>query len=152
MKDGLDIVRADSSTYTIDSIATSDGGAYTCRITNALATELTLYSRPMNVTVDDPMFVADLEDGIPGSPALYQNYPNPFNPQTTITFSLPEAAIVAIRVFNLRGQQVGTLGSGKMPAGTHSVNFDGSRLSSGFYFYTLTANSQSQVRRMNLVR
>ncbi len=157
MKDGLDVVGADSSTYTIDTIATSDGGAYTCRITNTLATELTLYSRPMNVSVEGTMAVADLEDGIPGSPTLYPNYPNPFNPETEIRFALTRSSHVVINIYNTLGQQIGTLIDTEYAAGFHSVRWDGkdrngSPVSSGVYLYQIQAGEFSQVRKMSLIR
>jgi len=78
----------------------------------------------------------------PSSYALLQNYPNPFNPSTKISFTLPQAGIVSLRVFNLLGQEVATLTSGAMGAGQHELTWDGHdsggrALASGVYFYRI---------------
>lgn len=72
-----------------------------------------------------------------------QNYPNPFNPATVIKYSLPEASSVKVSVFNTLGQLVKVLQNESKDAGTYSVNFDASGLSSGTYIYTVTATSAS---------
>lgn len=83
---------------------------------------------------------------------LAQNYPNPFNPETNITFSLPAASNVSLRVFNLIGQEVATLVNGAQTAGTHVVSFDGSNLTSGVYIYRLDAGEFSATRKMILMK
>lgn len=83
---------------------------------------------------------------------LAQNFPNPFNPETSISFSLPVASNVSLRVFNLVGQEVATLVSGQTAAGTHTVNFDGSNLTSGMYIYRLEAGEFSATRKMVLMK
>ncbi|MGM0460258.1 MAG: T9SS type A sorting domain-containing protein [Bacteroidota bacterium] len=83
---------------------------------------------------------------------LYQNYPNPFNPSTTIGFELGTAERVALDVYDITGRKVAELIDGPMSAGYHTVRFDGSRLSSGVYFYRLTANNFVQTRRLVLVK
>jgi hypothetical protein len=74
---------------------------------------------------------------------LCQNYPNPFNPQTKITYSLKEKGLVQLYVYNLLGQLVKKLVNTQQEAGTYSVNFDGSKLSSGIYIYQLKVISLS---------
>jgi len=84
---------------------------------------------------------------------LEQNYPNPFNPVTTINFQLALAGNVQIAVYNLLGQKVKTLISGKLSAGAHQVTFDASEYSSGVYFYKLTTdNGYVQTRKMVLLK
>ena len=83
---------------------------------------------------------------------LYQNYPNPFNPNTKIKFALEKSSRVTIEVFNVLGQRVATLLDKKMVAGLHSVNFNGNKLASGIYFYSITAGSFYQVKKMVLLR
>ncbi|MGE5352120.1 MAG: choice-of-anchor V domain-containing protein [Acidobacteriota bacterium] len=75
--------------------------------------------------------------------SLDQNYPNPFNPATTISYSIPKQSQVRLVVFNSIGQEVKTLFSGIQSAGNHSVNFDASDLTSGIYFYSIEAKSNS---------
>lgn len=67
--------------------------------------------------------------------------PNPFNPATTIEYSLPGEAMVTLTVFNVTGQKVATLVSGRMSAGKHSATWDARDFPSGVYFYTLRAGA-----------
>ncbi len=83
---------------------------------------------------------------------LSDNYPNPFNPETTIQIGLPEDSDVKLQVFNIRGQVVATPFEGNLPAGSHMVNFNASNLSSGTYFYKITAGNFTDVKRMVLVK
>ena len=89
---------------------------------------------------------------LPGTFSLYQNYPNPFNPSTTIKFALPQTSEVRLEVFNLLGQSVGVLIDGVKQAGSHSVNFNASGLSTGVYFYRLDAPGFSLTRQMLLIK
>ncbi len=83
---------------------------------------------------------------------LHQNYPNPFNPVTNIRFGLPKASRVKIEVYNTLGQRVAELLNEQKPAGYHKVQFDGSNLASGVYFYKIEAVSFVQVKKMLLVQ
>jgi len=88
----------------------------------------------------------------PATPFLDQNYPNPFNPSTTIHYGLPQRSRVTLTVFNTLGQQVATLVEGDQEAGYHEVKFDACGLSSGVYFYRLSAGSYVQTRKLLLLR
>jgi len=96
--------------------------------------------------------------GVEESPAvvneftLEQNYPNPFNPSTTISFTLTANQFVTLKVFNALGEEVRTLINGNHTQGLHSVNFNASGLSSGFYIYRLESGNQVQVRKMMLLK
>lgn len=83
---------------------------------------------------------------------LHQNYPNPFNPETSIRFDLAEASDVTLSIFNIAGQEVATLANGAMNAGSHVVNFDGANLTSGVYFYRLTAGEYTAQMKMVLLK
>ena len=100
--------------------------------------------------------VEDEESFIPDKYTLEQNYPNPFNPETVIEYALPIQGNVSLIVYDLRGQEVARLINGVMPAGNHSVTWDASNVSSGIYFYRLTAGSPAgdfvQTRKMLLLR
>ncbi len=72
--------------------------------------------------------------------ALMQNFPNPFNPSTTIKFTLAGNAMVSLKVYDVNGRDVSTLVNGHMTAGEHSVVWTPSNLSSGVYFYRITAH------------
>lgn len=96
-------------------------------------------------------------DALPAEFGLQQNYPNPFNPTTTIRYQLPVSSEVSLVIYNLRGQVVRQLAAGQMPAGTHSLQWDGrsdtgAHVVSGVYVYKLTAGTFVQVRRMVLLK
>lgn len=83
---------------------------------------------------------------------LNQNYPNPFNPSTSISFRIPKAGPVSLKVFNLLGQEVATLVDQRMVAGEYNVEFDASGLSSGLYIYRLKTEGAELSRKMMLVK
>jgi|GEM_PF-1868252 len=83
---------------------------------------------------------------------LAQNFPNPFNPTTSISFTLPEAGEASLKVYDMNGREVATLVNGMTERGTHSVTFDASGLSTGVYFYTLTAGELTTTNKMVLVK
>jgi hypothetical protein len=90
--------------------------------------------------------------GVPNTLQLIQNYPNPFNPSTTISFDLPVAGNVTLKVFNTSGKEVAALVNEERSAGYYSVNFDASNLSSGVYYCRLEANGMSKVMKMAVVK
>jgi len=87
---------------------------------------------------------------------LDANYPNPFNPSTTISFSVPERAVVTLKVYDILGNEVATLVNEEKPAGEYEVEFNSSfgnrNLVSGTYFYKLTSGSFTQTRKMMLIK
>ncbi len=88
---------------------------------------------------------------------LMPNYPNPFNPRTTIDFRLPVNGTVELAIYGLDGRHVRTLVKRWLPAGRHTVQWDGRDdrglpVSSGIYFYRLKSGKYSQTRRMVLIR
>ena len=87
---------------------------------------------------------ADVKENlqIPNEFSLKQNYPNPFNPVTIIKFDLPVSSKVVLEIYNSIGEKVAILINGIMSAGNHSVNFNAVKLTSGVYFYVLSAKSQ----------
>jgi hypothetical protein len=92
------------------------------------------------------------ERNIPLTMALYDNYPNPFNPKTTIHFDLDRDADVSIEVYDMLGRRVGSLIHEYKKAGKHTAAFDGSRLSSGTYYYKMTAGNYTAVKKMVLMK
>lgn len=90
--------------------------------------------------------------GIPTTYSLDQNYPNPFNPATTIRFSVPEAANVKLRVYNILGQQVAELINGFRNSGTYNVNWNAENLTSGVYIYRLEAGANVITKKMTLLK
>ena len=89
---------------------------------------------------------------IPSDFRLGQNYPNPFNPTTNISFDLPKAEYVILKVYSLLGKEIATLVSGNFPAGRHIATFDASGQASGVYLYKLQSSSFVQTREMLLGR
>ncbi|MFC2094758.1 T9SS type A sorting domain-containing protein [Bacteroidota bacterium] len=83
---------------------------------------------------------------------LEQNYPNPFNPSTTISYQLPKAEFVTVKIFDTIGNEVKTIVKENKPAGVHEVNFDASSLSSGIYLYRIDAGTFHQSKKMLLVK
>jgi parallel beta-helix repeat protein len=92
------------------------------------------------------------ENTLPKENILYQNYPNPFNPVTQIKFALSKTADVKLNVYNISGQLVSKLASGTMKAGVHAVDFDGGRLNSGIYYYTLETDGKAITKKMVLTK
>ncbi len=112
----------------------------------------------LNVCIDGVPTSVDLGSHTPpGRFQLQQNYPNPFNPGTRIDFQLSEAGKVKLTIFNLLGEEVRTLLNQAMPAGTHSLAWDGidntgSPAASGVYIYEIKSDTFSESRRMVLSR
>jgi hypothetical protein len=95
----------------------------------------------------------ETEEGyIPESFSLEQNYPNPFNPSTRITFNLTESGLTNVSVYNLLGQKVATVLNQELVAGRHTVDFNGSNLSSGIYFYKLESGKNTATQKMMLLK
>jgi hypothetical protein len=89
---------------------------------------------------------------VPEAFELKQNYPNPFNPVTNISLSVPVKGEYTLIVYNLLGQEIATLISGQLTAGSHDVTFDASNLNSGIYFYALLGDKVSMSRKMVLIK
>ncbi|MFH0736762.1 MAG: T9SS type A sorting domain-containing protein [bacterium] len=83
---------------------------------------------------------------------LSQNYPNPFNPATTIKYSIPSANVVTLKVFDVLGAEVANLINEYKNAGTYEVNFDGSNLTTGVYFYKLQTGNFTQTKKLLLLK
>jgi hypothetical protein len=96
--------------------------------------------------------IAPVNSAIPKSYALLQNYPNPFNPITKINFDIPKSGFVTLKVLNALGKEMVTLVNGVVNPGTYSVDFDGTKLSSGAYFYRLESNGFVSTRKMMLIK
>ena len=88
----------------------------------------------------------------PGQFSLNQNYPNPFNPATKISFDIPVQSYVKLTVYDILGNEIGSLIREDLSAGSYEVEFDASNLPSGTYFYRLTSGEFSQTKKMLLVK
>ena len=103
----------------------------------------------VNIKTADPV--------IPDEFVVHQSYPNPFNPTTRISYALPKAEKVEIVVYNIFGQEVKTLLSEYQGPGYHSVAWDGTgntgeRVSSGVYYYKVTAGKYNVIKKMTLLK
>ncbi|MEE8576857.1 MAG: S8 family serine peptidase, partial [candidate division Zixibacteria bacterium] len=104
-----------------------------------------------------PTDIADDNVTVPDLFSLSQNYPNPFNPTTTISFNLSSAEDVRLEIFNTIGRRVRLLHTGRLAAGEHNLEWDGTTdggqaTASGTYFYRLSAGSIQQARKMVLLK
>lgn len=124
--------------FDFEKLAGGDGGAYV----SGWACWGTEFGRP---TTETPVIT-------PNHFALHGAHPNPFNPMTTLSFSLPEASLVKLTVYDINGRQVAELIGGWREAGSHEVTFDGSGLSSGLYICRLQAGQFRAGGRMVLVK
>ncbi len=103
---------------------------------------IAVQSIPVGITIEGT--------GEPDQFHLSQNYPNPFNPVTQIRYQLTVESNVTLRVYNLLGEEIATLADEKQQPGEHKLEFDGTNLPSGIYFYRLMTDSFSEVRSMVL--
>jgi len=81
---------------------------------------------------------------------LNQNYPNPFNPSTRISFSIPQNSFVTVKVFDVLGNEIETLVNRDLSAGSYDIEFVSKNLTSGVYFYNLTAGEFTKTMKMIL--
>ena len=98
------------------------------------------------------VFSLTVLNNIPKEFSLLQNYPNPFNPRTTIKYLIPQKSFVSITVYDMLGREVSKLVNEEKLAGSYEVQFDGSRLSSGVYFYRLHAGSFFKTKKLVLLK
>ncbi|HRI85780.1 MAG TPA: T9SS type A sorting domain-containing protein [Ignavibacteria bacterium] len=90
--------------------------------------------------------------GIPVKYELSQNYPNPFNPSTNINFDLPSDGYVSLKIFDMSGKEIMALVNEVKTAGYYSINFNASGLSSGIYYYTISADNFKASKKMLLLK
>ena len=117
--------------------------------------DIELYGSPISVVNGNNQFVHSFE--------LSQNYPNPFNPTTKIKYSVPGVGtsflsasggmkFVKLIIYDILGNEIATLVNEQKPAGNYEVEFDGSNLSSGIFFYKLTAGDFVLTKKMILLK
>jgi len=108
-----------------------------------------------------PIGIMPVSNQVPANFLLYQNYPNPFNPTTKIRFDVPAPLIppergklvpITLKIFDVRGREVTELVDFDFYPGTYEVEWDGSNHTTGVYFYTLTAGTYKETKRMVLLK
>ncbi|WKZ68063.1 MAG: FlgD immunoglobulin-like domain containing protein [Melioribacteraceae bacterium] len=135
----------------------SENSEYFWRVrTKSADGEYSNYSTTGKFSTDNSVTSVE-EDIVPVTYSLDQNYPNPFNPATTISYSLPKATYVTVKIYNTLGQEVKTLLSQDMKAGVHSINWIGDnnygqKISSGTYIYQIVAGEFMQAKKMVLLK
>lgn len=102
--------------------------------------------------VDSVVTNVESQPSVPTQFILYQNYPNPFNPATVISYQLPVSGNVTLKVYDVLGNEIATLVNEEKSAGVYDVDFDGSGLSSGIYFYKLHAGNFTKTNKMILLK
>jgi hypothetical protein len=83
---------------------------------------------------------------------LFQNFPNPFNPSTNIAFSIPKEERVNIKLYTPLGEEVEEVINKEFTSGKHTINYDASKLTSGIYYYRITAGSFTQTKKLLLIK
>ncbi|MCU0372067.1 MAG: YCF48-related protein [Ignavibacteria bacterium] len=139
--------------------------------------EFRLYNRALSLTEVSasrfyplPFFLTGIKPigtAVPGKFELSQNYPNPFNPSTKIRFSIPSSdkipspegygisrgvGLVTLKIFDITGREIATLVNEPLQPGSYEVTFDGSKLTSGVYFYKLISGEFTDTKRMILIK
>lgn len=149
------------TTTTIDYIWISKNNFYVAMAvsqdgeTNPNFTDAASFSRLASTTTSVTSHSG--REAIPAAFELSQNFPNPFNPETRISFQLRQPGVVELSVFNVTGEKVRTLISAPLPAGEHTVSWDGKdasggNLASGIYVYRLKAGNHESAKTMLLLK
>jgi hypothetical protein len=156
---GFEIERKSENTgwTKIDFVA---GAGSTTQMRNYSYTDYTVKSGTYSYRLKQVDFNGDFEYSatvnVDITPAmkyeLSQNYPNPFNPSTKIRFSIPEASVVNLTVFNAIGEEVKALVNNYYDAGSHEVVFNASNLTSGIYFVKMESGSFVSTRKITLLK
>ncbi|MCH8032961.1 MAG: T9SS type A sorting domain-containing protein [Bacteroidetes bacterium] len=118
-------------------------------LVEALVDDFQIFAVDSNITAIDST-IATLN--IPRKFELSQNYPNPFNPSTAIKYSIPKAGFVTLVVYDVLGSEVSSLVNEEKTAGYFEIEFDGSSLASGIYFYRLQAGDFVETKKMMMLK
>jgi len=118
---------------------------------NPFATIAKQQLKQLGATVDDntPKIASNQENP---SEFSISNHPNPFNPSTTISYTLPEAGAVQIKIYDILGREVAKLVDEQKSAGKYTVQWNGSNYASGIYFYSVTFNNQRLYKKMLMIK
>ena len=114
-----------------------------------------LFSASGDFTIEE-MIVAnensEVTVGMPTELTLSEAYPNPFNPSTSVSVYVPADGVVSLSVYNVMGQEVATLHSGNMSAGSHTVTWNASDMTSGMYFVRAESSAGVAVQKVMLMK
>lgn len=137
-----------NSDYAVDCALDNTGNLYATGFVNLNLGNSDIYT----VKYQSSVGIINVSEIIPDKYSLSQNYPNPFNPSTVIRFEVPGYSDVVIKVYDINGREVKTPVNERMGAGTYEVNFEGTGLTSGVYFYKMTAGNFYETKRMILMK
>jgi hypothetical protein len=129
-----------------------NGVTYYWRVRARVGGINTSWSNRRMFTTEKITNVENNPETIPVKYNLHFNYPNPFNPATTISFEIPKRNFVTLKIYDAIGNEISTLVNGEREAGRYSVKFDGSNLSSGIYFYKITAGNYTETKKLILMK
>lgn len=126
-----------------------NGISYTWTVCGVNANGSGPFAEPFNFTTKGHSLY---ESEMQSENKLLNNYPNPFNPVTKIGFMIVKNSFVKIKVYDMLGREVKVLVNGMLNAGTHTVEFNASNLSSGIYIYKMEAGDFKAVKKMMLIK
>jgi len=106
----------------------------------------------ISLSYESPIGINQISSEVPNTYGLHQNYPNPFNPLTKIKFSVAKTSDVEIIVYDILGREIDKLVNQSLTPGIYETDFDGSKLSSGIYFYKLITQEFTETKKMVLVK
>lgn len=126
---------------------TSDSTLYAGGAHAALTTGQGVFSYTWIITG-----IGNQNGNIPKEFLLNQNYPNPFNPKTIISYDLPKAEFTTLKIYDVNGREVRTLVGEMQSAGKYHLEFDGSNLASGNYFYILKSGNSFKTKTLTIIK
>ncbi|MCI0473409.1 MAG: T9SS type A sorting domain-containing protein, partial [Ignavibacteria bacterium] len=132
----------------VTALNSVDGNSTTEFVGGCRDGKLICFSGGQNV----PIGILKLAGEVPEKFELHHNYPNPFNPSTTIKFDIPKTSNVTLSIFDAAGREIAFKNFSRIEEGSYEYRFDGSKLSSGIYFYKINAGNFSAVKKMVLVK
>ena len=136
-----------------DFSASPTHGDWTLKVSDGTAgTTHTLLGWGIRLNGQTAVGIQQITSQVPQKYELSQNYPNPFNPSTSIKFALPKSSLVTLKIYDIVGREVATLVNQELNAGTFEYSFDGSKLTSGVYFYRIDAGDFTEIKKMMLVK
>jgi len=141
--DTLIDLQSNQSRITLGALGLSDGEVFYTIWEDSSEGRVHLFGRRQLYPIGG---VSD-ENGIDGF-LLEQNYPNPFNPRTSIQYAINSRQFVSLKVYDVLGSEIATLVNEEKPAGEYEVEFDGTELPSGVYFYKLQSGMFSETKKM----
>ena len=142
------------TTRDIVSIAVVDSNTASCLTVNNFNRDSQGADTTFFLAISSKPFVGvdDESNSIPSEFRLEQDYPNPFNPTTKIKYGVPFASYITLKIYDLLRNEIATLVDEEKPTGVYEVEFDGSGLTSGIYFYKIQADNFIEAKKMILLR